>query len=241
MKAVLTFHAVDHVRSPLSYPPEAFRSLVQTLREAGTPILTLDALLEPATPEGVALTFDDGLASVHEAALPILRAFDAPAHLFLPTAYVGQDNAWPGQPATAPRYRMMSWDQIADLHDGGIRIESHTHRHPDLRALSTSQIAEEMETADQIITDRLGRRPRYFAYPYGFHDAAVRQEAGRRYRASFTTQLAYLGDEDDPSQLPRLDSHYLRLPWLLRRLNHGLARDYIGLRHLIRQVRNRSQ
>ena len=113
MKAVLTFHAIDHVRSPLSYPPEAFRVLVQTLLETGMPILTLDDLLDPATPDGVALTFDDGLASVHDAALPILKAFGAPAHMFLPTAYVGQDNAWPGQPESAPRYAMMNWDQIA--------------------------------------------------------------------------------------------------------------------------------
>ncbi|MGH7018943.1 MAG: polysaccharide deacetylase family protein [Brevundimonas sp.] len=240
MKAVLTFHAVDHVRSPLSYPPEAFRALVETLIETGTPILTLDDLLDPATPHGVALTFDDGLASVHDAALPILKAFDAPAHMFLPTAYVGQDNAWPGQPESAPRYATMTWDQIEALHNGGVRIESHTHRHPDLRPLPTSRIAEEMEMADQIITTRLGRRPRYFAYPYGFHDAAVREEAGRRYRASFTTQLAYLGDGDDPTQLPRLDSHYLRQPWLLRRLSQKPVREYIGLRHLIRQVRNRS-
>ena len=239
MKAVLTFHAVDHVRSPLSYPPEAFRALVETLLDTGTPILTLDALLDPATSRGVAITFDDGLASVHEAALPILKTFDAPAHLFLPTAYVGQDNAWPGQPASAPRYATMTWDQVEALHESGVRIESHTHRHPDLRALSAPRIAEEMETADSIIVERLGRRPRYFAYPYGFHDAAVREEAGRRYRASFTTRLAYLGD-DDPNGLPRLDSHYLRRPWLLRRLSHRLTRDYIGLRHLIRQVRNRS-
>lgn len=240
MKAVLTFHAVDHVRSPLSYPPEAFRALIETLQETGTPILTLDALLDPATQEGVALTFDDGLASLHEAALPILKAFDAPAHLFLPTAYVGQDNAWPGQPATAPRYAMMNWDQIEALHDGGVCIESHTHRHPDLRALSAPQVSEEMETADRIITDRLGRRPRYFAYPYGLHDAAVRAEAGRRYRAGFTTRLAYLDGGDDPAQLPRLDSHYLRDPRLIRRLNHASGRGYIGLRRLIRQIRNRS-
>lgn len=240
MKAVLTFHAVDHVRSPLSYPPEAFRVLVETLFKTKTPILTLDDLLDPATPHGVTLTFDDGLASVHEAALPILKAFDAPAHMFLPTAYVGQDNAWPGQPETAPRYVMMTWDQIEALHDGGVRIESHTHRHPDLRPLPASQIVEEMETADQIITRRLGRRPRYFAYPYGLHDTAVRQVAGQRYRASFTTKLAYLDCRDDPTRLPRLDSHYLRQPWLVRQLNHGLTRDYIGLRHLVRQVRNRS-
>ena len=240
MKAVLTFHAVDHARSPLSYPPEAFRALIETLQEMGTPLLTLGALLDPATQEGVALTFDDGLASVHEAALPILKAFDAPAHLFLPTAYVGQDNAWPGQPATAPRYAMMNWDQIEALHDGGVCIESHTHRHPDLRALSLSQITEEMETADRIIADQLGRRPRYFAYPYGFHNGAAREEAGRRYRASFTTRLADLGDGGDAAQLPRLDSHYLRHPWLIRQLNHTFGHGYIGLRRLIRQIRNRS-
>ena len=102
------------------------------------------------------------------------------------------------------------------------------------------QIAEEMETADQIIAERLGRRPRYFAYPYGFHDVAAREEAERRYRASFTTRLADLSSGDDAAQLPRLDSHYLRHPWLIRRLNHASGRGYIGLRHLIRQIRNRS-
>lgn len=238
MRGVITFHAVDEGPAPLSYPPAGLERLLRIFSEHNVPVLSLENLLRPDCSSGVALTFDDGMASLHDAALPILKAYGAPAHLFLTTSGVGKDNHWPGQPAGASRYEMLSWKQVEALHAGGVRIEGHTATHPDLRPLNVDQIASEMAVADDLIERHVGRRPRYFAYPYGFHGAAAREVASATYDASFTTELAFLG-RGPRERLPRLDSHYLRSPVLLSQLGGPAARMYIELRRAIRTLRNR--
>ena len=236
MRAVITFHAIGQDASPLSYPAAALDAMLTAFRHSGLPVMTLDDLLAPGVTRGVALTFDDGMASLHDDALPILRRHEAPAHLFLTTGAVGGDNHWYGQPAGAPRYPMLTWGQLEALHAGGVRIEGHTASHPDLRRLTPDQMDAEMGAADTLIEQRLGRLPAYFAYPYGYHDAGVRAVAKRRYAASFTTELAVLGAEP-PERLPRLDSHYLRSPALLKAIEGAPVGLYFRLRYLLRALR----
>ena len=81
----------------LAAPPAAFARLVTNLLAKGIPIVTYPDLL--TRDRGVTLTFDDGMRSVHEHALPVLREHGVPAHLFLTTGSVGGDNRWPSQPA----------------------------------------------------------------------------------------------------------------------------------------------
>jgi len=237
MRAVITFHSIDRQPGPLSFAPEKLDALLGALAEAEVPVLDLEALLSPDTKHGVALTFDDGMESLHDAALPILRAHKAPAHVFIVTNRLSGDNRWAGQPANAQTYAMLNWSQVEALHAGGVRIEGHTSNHPDLRKLDEGMIDAEFEEADAAIEVRVGRRPAYFAYPYGYHDARVRAVAGRRYRACFTTRLDYLGGDDDPSALPRLDSHYLRSPRLVRALASPMMRHYVGFRGALRRLR----
>jgi len=45
-------------------------------------------------PRAVCITFDDGYASTHDLALPILREFGLPATVFVTSGYVGHDNMW---------------------------------------------------------------------------------------------------------------------------------------------------
>jgi peptidoglycan/xylan/chitin deacetylase (PgdA/CDA1 family) len=94
-----------------------------------------------------------------------------------------------------------------------------------------------MEEADALIEARLGRRPRFFAYPYGYHDARVRALAGKRYGGCFTTNLDYLRPSDAADALPRLDSHYLRSPRLVAALAGRPAHAYIALRRSLRLLR----
>lgn len=238
MRAVITFHAIDHQPGPLSLAPEGLDALLGALRDAKIPVLDLDALLSPETKRGVALTFDDGMESVHSAALPILRAHRAPAHVFVVTNRLGGDNRWEGQPANAQAYRMLDWTKVEALHAGGVRIEGHTANHPDLRTLGEAgAIDSELEEADAAIEARVGRRPSYFAYPYGYQNEQVRAIVRRRYRACFTTRLDYLGQDDDPATLPRLDCHYLRSPRVVRSLAGPVVRRYVGLRGVLRRLR----
>lgn len=237
MRAVLTFHSVDHLSGPLSYPPAALEALLSALAQADIPVLSLDELLEDKQSHGVSITFDDGLSSVFATAMPILRAHNAPAHVFAITGWVGRDNRWPGQPAGAPALKLMEWTELEEVQKAGCLIEAHTATHPDLRTLSNSQIADEFDEANSVIEGRLGRRPRYLAYPYGYHDARVRAIAARAYRGCFTTRLDYLHAAVSLNAIPRLDAHYLRSTRLVRNLDGQGARAYIALRRALRRLR----
>ena len=236
MRAILTFHSVDDSGSVLSYPPRTFAALLDGLRGAGIPVLDLDALLANDAAHGVAITFDDGMRNVLTHALPVLRDHGAPAHLFLTTDAVGRER-WATPRSPEPAFDMLAWPEVEQLHAGGVHIECHTHTHPDVRTLETARILDECETADAHIERRLGRRPRYFAYPFGFHDARTREAVRPRYRASVTTQLRMLGARDDAAALPRLDAYYLQSPWIFRRLDGAVPRAYLGLRGALRRVR----
>ena len=236
MRAVITFHHLGESRGPLAFPLGAFRSLVQTLATRGPPIVDLDRLLAPGAGPGVALVFDDGGRSVADAALPVLRDAGAPAHLFLCTG-------WPEGDAGARRgaeaFDPLDWEGVERLHRGGVAIESHTHGHADLRGLPRARVEDECARADALIERRVGRRPRYFAFPDGRHDALSRQVASARYQAAFTTRLAALRDGDDRYALPRLDAHYLRSEAIRRRLDGPLARAWLAWRAALRRLKGR--
>lgn len=237
MKAIITFHSIDMRSSVLSFRPDAFACLLQSLDRSGLPILPLPDLLLDSTPKGVTLTFDDGMRSVLTAALPVIREHRAPAHLFLTTSSVGGNNRWPGQPETAPGFDMLSWPELEELQANGVHVESHTHSHPDLRGLDQDELQQECATADELIESHLGRRPRYFAYPYGYHDAEAVKFISRRYEAAVTTRLGTLSQRAQLALLPRLDSYYLRAHWLHQRLDSPLCRSYLGFRRLLRTLR----
>ena len=237
MRAVLTFHSIDDLPGPLSFSPTGLELLLDALAEADLPVLSLDALLGDPNARGVALTFDDGIATVFSAAMPILARRQVPAHVFVITRQVGGDNRWDGQPANATPFKLMDWDQLEKTQASGFRIEAHTASHPDLRSLPDFDIEAEMEEADAAIEARLGRRPRYFAYPYGHHNERVRAVARKRYAASVTTKLNYVGETPQLDAVPRLDSHYLRSPNFVRTLPSGRAHAYIALRRAARLLR----
>ena len=239
MRAIITFHGIDESGSVISYPPRLLAELLDSLRDASLPVLDLDSLLAPGKPNGVALTFDDGMRSVFTHALPVLRDHAAPAHLFLTTGMVGGKTHWDSLPGISPEFDMLAWDEVEKLHDNGIRIEAHTQNHPDMRELDDEAIANECGEADRLIEQKLGRRPLYFAYPFGYRNTRATNFARQHYRASVTTSLGVLSGGEDLAALPRLDSYYLRAPWTFRRLDGVLPQTYLSLRGFLRRLRGR--
>jgi peptidoglycan/xylan/chitin deacetylase (PgdA/CDA1 family) len=90
---ILLYHSIT---PPLSDPwslcvsPEHFEGHLRAIREWGSP-LHLDELIDRLTsgtlpPNAVALTFDDGYASILGQARPLLEQYEVPATMFVPTA-----------------------------------------------------------------------------------------------------------------------------------------------------------
>jgi len=237
MRAILTFHSIDDKDSVISCSPHHFSMLLETLTAKQIPVLDLATLLKPESRQGVALTFDDGMQSVLHNALPVLREHGAPAHLFLATSATGSTESWPRGEPDIPPYAMLDWDGVGQLQSGGVFIESHTHSHPDMRTLTPAQMEDECGRADELIEGRTGRRPRFFAYPFGYHNAAVRDFARTRYQGTVTTELRPLGKREDAAALPRLDSYYLRSSWRIRHIDAPAVQLYLGLRNILRNWR----
>ena len=217
MRAVLMLHSIDSSGSAISLAVSELRGLLALIRSSGHSIVSLRELLESSARDTVALTFDDGMASLAAQAAPLLSAEGATATLFLTTGYVGRDNHWPSQPASAPRLPMLGWDEVESLHAAGWAIEAHSLTHPDLRSLSDDELAEQLEAPQREIARRLGRSPRAFAYPYGLHDRRVVEAVAHYYASAFTTRMAALPEIGvDALRMPRLDAYYLRHPGLQR-------------------------
>lgn len=238
MEAVLTFHAVDESGGVLSIRPRELGALLDALGARGYRVVPLADLLgeRGQGTRRVALTFDDGLASVHDAALPVLRGL--PATVFLTSGRIGLDNRWPGQPAWVAAQPMLRWEQVETLANAGFAIEAHTVTHPDLRTLSDAALEDELAGCDEEITRRIGRTPGAFAYPYGHLDERVVEAARRRYRFAVTTELAALHARGfDPCRVPRLDSFYLRREVVQRHFGGVSFRAWLGLRGVLRRTR----
>jgi peptidoglycan/xylan/chitin deacetylase (PgdA/CDA1 family) len=238
MKAIITFHSIDDRGTVLSFPPSKFSEMVTDLLDSEIAICTLDKLLSPDTDNAVAITFDDGMHSVYEHALPVLKDAKVPSHLYLTTGYIGGENNWPTQPAGASAFDMMGWHEIEACVEAGMHIENHTVSHPNLCKLSQAKIEDECEVADHYITKYLGRRPKHFAYPYGAYDARVSEVVGKKYESCVTTELLPLGRKLVTAELPRLDSYYLQNWRSYNRIFSPSANGYLRLRHYLRVFRS---
>jgi peptidoglycan/xylan/chitin deacetylase (PgdA/CDA1 family) len=179
---VLCYHAVSpRWEADLSVTPERLERQISTLRARGyVPSTFTRALQVPSAKKTLAVTFDDGFASVYELAWPVLRRLGVPATLFVPTALIGEDRrlSWPGiadwsSSSHAEELRAMSWDQVRELDRDGWEIGSHTRTHPRLTTLTDDRLVDELAGSRHDIEEALGRSCRSIAYPYGDVDLRV--------------------------------------------------------------------
>jgi peptidoglycan/xylan/chitin deacetylase (PgdA/CDA1 family) len=236
MDAVLTFHSIDDSGSPLSYARDDLEALLDVLTEEGVRIVPFHELLDPTVEPGhrVALSFDDGIRSVHTVALPLLAQRRLPATLYVVAGWVGRTNGWPSQPRHAPCFPLMTWAELRDAVAAGFAVGSHSTSHRSLRRLNEADWELELVESRGRLEDALQEPVSHFAYPYGFHDLEAVRRVRALYASAVTTELGYLAG-GDPHRLPRIDAHYLRRP--RAPLFGTRSRCRLAIRGLLRQVR----
>lgn len=161
----------------------------------------------PLPPRSVLITFDDGFAGLYQHALPLLAARSWPATVFLVSGLIGQHDVWGSSEFGAPGSRaLLDARQIAEMARHGIDFQSHSCSHADLTTLNTRSLTQQIGGSRHQLEDLLGRPVDCFAYPYGRHDARVReavQTAG--YRIAFSVQPGFNRPGGDPWTVRRLD------------------------------------
>src|SRR5579864_948607 len=175
--AILTYHSLDDSGSVISISPSSFRGQMEFLARSGIPVVPLEKIQNAR--ESIALTFDDGFQNFIQHALPVLEQHAFPATIFVVSGYCGRRNNWPGQTAgAAPDLPLLSWDELSAL-PPSISIGAHTATHQNLRHLPAQRRESELRECRAEIEQRLGRRVRSLAYPYGASSPNVRELAAK--------------------------------------------------------------
>jgi peptidoglycan/xylan/chitin deacetylase (PgdA/CDA1 family) len=233
--AILTYHSLDDSGSVISISPASFREQMGFLARSGIPVVPLEDIA--TAQESIALTFDDGFQNFIQDAFPVLEEHGFPATVFVVSGYCGGRNNWPGQRAgVAPDLPLLSWDELSAL-PPSISIGAHTATHANLRHLPAASREAELRECRDEIEQRLGRRVRTLAYPYGASSPEVREAAGKYFELAVGTSLRFLSARSNRLDLPRLDAYYFRGRFPLERLFSKTGGAYVGMRNILREVR----
>jgi len=262
---ILAYHRVAEVGfvdpqlDDWNVPPPAFERQVAALKEVADIIPLPDlpkrlAQAQPGDKPVVCLTFDDGYASVLRYALPILERYQAPATIFLVTKFIGFPAPLPFDrwsrkncrrvPKLA--WRALDWQDLdVCLNSGLITIGAHSHQHLDGRACSHAQLADEAGRSHEVLLRHFGEcHAQVYAYPYGctrlgeVPGAYVNAVQAAGFRLAVSTDLGLADSHSDPFRLPRVETHALDSPAVMRAKAYGALVPYRLTDRLRQAVRN---
>jgi peptidoglycan/xylan/chitin deacetylase (PgdA/CDA1 family) len=190
--------------------PEAFEKQMQELQDHKIPVIKMQDFLswkrgeKNIPPHAAIITIDDGYKSGYEVAWPILKKYGYPVTFFIYTEGI--------KPGRYSGGESMDWDQLAEMRDAGVDIESHTETHQDLRKPPYDRLTKhrytqaeygpwlenEVAGSKQIIEQKLAVKVDAFALPYGYYNQHVKDVAKKAgYEAVFTVygqKLTYSSD-----------------------------------------------
>lgn len=177
---VLMYHNIndkyDSRNTNVEMSASEFKNQMTALKEEGYTTIFFDEYLNyilgkselPSKP--ILVTFDDGYLNNYTVAFPILKELGMKATIFVITGRMGVDGV-----VTYPHF---TWEQAKMMYDSGmIDIQSHTHFHSELVNLSRNDLVLELRKSKYLIEKNLGKRVNVLAFPYGFSNVAVRNEA----------------------------------------------------------------
>lgn len=138
----------------------------------------------------VAVTVDDAFVSFDENAVPVLKEFNIPAGVFVPTGYIGKPCGWQMPKGHADQNEtVLDCARLRELSKDGIEVYSHTVSHPNLTTLSAEQLRKELADSKAALEQILGRSVDTISYPHGRHDENVLKAAkDTGYRLGFTIE-----------------------------------------------------
>ena len=158
---ILAYHSVGTAEWGINdVTPRMFERHLQTAVDDGWSFATTaEVLAHPDRPQ-LALTFDDGLATVLTNAVPVLRHHGVPATAFVVTGWAD------GRHRRGHEY-VLDWPGVEALQRGGVRIASHSVTHRDLGRLELDDGQSELEDSRQRLHQVLGLDTDEFAVPFG--------------------------------------------------------------------------
>lgn len=197
---ILTYNRFgERGSAALTLKPETFDQHLAELARGGYTVMPVADIVgairagRSLPDKAVGLTFDEAHASFYAQAWPRLKAAQLPFTLFATTAQVD---------AGGPEF--MTWDQLAQVAQGGGTIGHRSERATDMPLMSEEEIEAALADSSARFITMLGKKPSLFAYPMGSFGAAARGlVAEHGFDAAFGLHGAPVHPGSDPYALPR--------------------------------------
>jgi peptidoglycan/xylan/chitin deacetylase (PgdA/CDA1 family) len=184
---ILTYHSIGTPQAGVNdVRPRDFERHLQIAVDDGWSFATpAEVIAEPDKPQ-LALTFDDGMASVLANALPVLRHHGIPATAFVVTGWA---DAHDGEIPDDWGRIVLDWRGVSKLQEGGMTLASHSVTHSDFGRLEPGEARRELEVSRERLRQVLGVETSEFAIPLGqsrnWSPAAGRAAAEAGYRTVY--------------------------------------------------------
>lgn len=124
-------------------------------------------------PKPIVITIDDGFKPTYTLAYPVLKKYSFPATLFIYTNFIEKNNG------------SLTWEEIREMTKNNIEIGSHTLSHCNLLKYKKNEnyetylarIRREIFLSKEILESKIGRKVKFFAYPYGAYGSTIKDLA----------------------------------------------------------------
>lgn len=179
----------------------------------------------------VHITFDDGYRHLIDALPNLIEQFSFQPLVFVPTAFIGQDNRWDYSHYFANEPHL-SESEIKDLAKAGVRFGAHGHTHTALTTMNEDEARQELRDSKDIIEQIAGERVDSISYPFGRYNQQVLEIASELgYESGYS--MAFPERNDLPLTVGRVSVHSTDTGAVLRRklfrtFGHGFDRFKAG-------------
>lgn len=177
--------------------------LASALATGPAPTLATELAPTRSSQRSVLLTFDDGYAETVHTALPLLRAYNMTATLFMLSAYIGQTNRW--NPRACYDARHLTWEELQCWLDAGCDLGGHSHAHLCMTRLDEHEMHDAVLLNKHLLEDHLHTRLRAFSYPYGKFNQVTREVVSKQYELAFSVHEGSWNAQVDRHAINRLE------------------------------------
>ena len=181
---ILTYHNIPSPTPEVelqadSVTVDEFECQMRFLRDNSFNVIPLQSLVsnllerKKIDKKTVVITFDDGYKSNFSNAFPILQKYKIPATVFLAVDYIGKNRSFswlelPHNSTCVEELSPMDWEDVTELCKAGIEIGSHALSHKFMPKMKAEEIEKEILKSQTVIEDKIGEKPRAFAFPFSF-------------------------------------------------------------------------
>ncbi len=168
-----------------------------------------------------AITFDDGLVSVQENALPVLAKRNIPATLFVPSGCLGKYPPWLDKETKGYRDTVMTAAQLNNLDKNLVMIGSHCLTHHNLLQISKEEARKEIFQSKIELEDILNTQVETISFPHGAFNRThidLALQAGYRQAFSILPELDYCNSDKFVKGRVKVDPSDWRLEYRLKLL-----------------------